>query len=193
MKKFIFALSRFAMMFAVVAMVACGNDPVNTDPEPKPEPEPTPTPTLEFKMEASLVSAGTSTAEIKLTTLNIGQYSYSVDAAGANTSELTPDIIFALGTSYECEDGDNTVVVEGLSPATSYVVTFAGATVEDEFFEQTVKVELTTSNFAEELSVFDVDYMSVSTTHTTKFRQVTYLSGVLLSSLSTTPTFLTRV
>ena len=164
MKKFIFALSRFAMMFAVVAMVACGNDPVNTDPEPKPEPkpEPEPTPELEFKMEASLVSAGTSTAEIKLTTLNIGQYSYSVDAAGANTSELTPDIIFALGTSYECEDGDNTVVVEGLSPATSYVVTFAGATVEDEFFEQTVKVELTTSNFAEELSVFDVDYMSVS-------------------------------
>ena len=75
MKKLFLTLSRIAMMFAVVAMVACSNDgPVNNGPEPTPEPEPEPKPELEFKMEAALVSAGTSTAEIKLTTLNIGQY-----------------------------------------------------------------------------------------------------------------------
>lgn len=164
MKKFIYNLSRFAMMFAVVAMVACNNDPVTNDPEPKPEPkpEPEPTPELEFKMEAELVKAGTSTAELKLTTLNIGQYAYSVDEAGANNQELTPDIIFALGTSYECKDGDNTVVIEGLAPGKSYVVTFAGATVEDEFYEKTAKVELTTGQFTDELTIFDVNYNSFS-------------------------------
>lgn len=163
MKKFIFALSRFAMLVAAIAMIACGeSNGVNDDPTPEPEPEPTPTPELEVKMEASLVKTGTSTAELKLTTLNIGQYAYSVDVAGANTSELTPDIIFAICTNYNCKDGDNTVIVENLAPATSYVVTIAGATIEDEFYEQTVKVELTTSNFAEELTVFDVDYKSVS-------------------------------
>ena len=163
MKKFIFALSRFAMLVAAIAMVACGEDQgVNNDPNPDPKPDPKPTPALEVKMEAEFVSAGTSTAEIKLTTLNIGQYSYSVDVAGSNASELTPDIIFALGTNYECKDGENTVIVEDLAPATSYVITIAGATIEDEFYEQTVKVELTTSNFAEEFSVYDIDYASVS-------------------------------
>lgn len=162
MKKLFLTLSRIAMMFAVVAMVACSNDgPVNNGPEPTPEPEPEPKPELEFKMEAALVSAGTSTAEIKLTTLNIGQYAYSVDVAGSN-KDLAPDMIFALGTAYDCKDGDNTVVVEELTPATTYVVTFAGATVEDEFYEKTVKVEFTTSSFTEELTVFDVDYMSIS-------------------------------
>ena len=120
MKKFIFALSRFAMLVAAIAMIACGeSNGVNDDPTPEPEPEPTPTPELEVKMEASLVKTGTSTAELKLTTLNIGQYAYSVDVAGANTSELTPDIIFAICTNYNCKDGDNTVIVENLAPATS--------------------------------------------------------------------------
>ena len=161
MKKFTFMLSRLVMVFAAIAMVACNNDTTDPNPDPDPTPTPTPTPELEVKMEAVLVSAGTSTAEIKLTTLNIGQYAYSVDVAGSNT-ELTPDIIFALGTSYECKDGENTVVVEDLTPDTSYVVTIAGATVEDEFYENVVKVELTTSTFTDELTIFDVDYMSIS-------------------------------
>ena len=161
MKKFTFILSRLVMVFAAIAMVACNNDTTDPNPNPDPTPPPTPTPELEVKMEAVLVSAGTSTAEIKLTTLNIGQYAYSVDVAGSNT-ELTPDIIFALGTSYECKDGENTVVVEDLNPATSYVVTIAGATVEDEFYENVVKVELTTSTFTDELTIFDIDYMSIS-------------------------------
>lgn len=161
MKKFTFILSRLVMVFAAIAMVACNNDTTDPNQNPDPTPTPTPTPELEVKMEAVLVSAGTSTAEIKLTTLNIGQYAYSVDVAGSNT-ELTPDIIFALGTSYECKDGENTVVVEDLNPATSYVVTIAGATVEDEFYEQVVKVELTTSSFTDELTFFDIDYMSLS-------------------------------
>lgn len=161
MKKFTFMLSRLVMVFAAIAMVACNNDTTDPNPDPDPTPTPTPTPELEVKMEAVLVSAGTSTAEIKLTTLNIGQYAYSVDVAGSNT-ELTPDIIFALGTSYECKDGENTVVVEDLTPDTSYVVTIAGATVEDEFYENVVKVELTTSTFTDELTIFDIDYMSIS-------------------------------
>lgn len=161
MKKLFLTLSRIAMMFAVIAMVACNDAPVNNGPEPTPEPEPEPKPELEFKMEAELIKAGTSTAEIKLTTLNIGQYAYSVDVVGSN-KELVPEMIFALGTAYDCKDGDNTVVVEELKPATSYVVTIAGATVEDEFYEKTVKVEFTTAEFSDEITFFDVDYMSVS-------------------------------
>ena len=161
MKKFNFILSRLAMVFATIAMVACVDPDPLPDPEPDPTPTPTPTPELEVKMEASLISVGTSTAEIKLTTLNIGQYAYSVDEAGA-AQELTPDIIFALGTSYECKDGENTVIVEGLSPAKDYVVSIAGATVEDEFYENIVKVSLKTSEFTDELSFYDIDYMQFS-------------------------------
>lgn len=101
MKKFTFILSRLVMVFAAIAMVACNNDTTDPNPDPDPTPTPTPTPELEVKMEAVLVSAGTSTAEIKLTTLNIGQYAYSVEMLQALTPSLlrTLSLLSAQATS----------------------------------------------------------------------------------------------
>lgn len=150
------------MFFVATTMVACGNsegveDEPNEKPEPKPEPEPEPEP-LTFKFEAELVSASTSSAEVKLTTENIAQYAYVVETADAN---IAPDLIFATGTVGDCKDGENIVTVTSLNPNTDYVVLFAAATVEEEYYENLAKVTLKTGSFTEELTFFDVDYMSV--------------------------------
>ena len=168
MKKFTLIMSRLLTVFAAVALVACGqtneeidNKDPNPDekPDPKPEPEPEPDPELTFKFAAELVKAGSSTAQIKLTTENIAQYAYVVETADTN---LTPDLIFATGTPSPCDDGDNLVDIASLSPDTDYVAIFAGATIEDEFYEDIVKVTFKTEAFTEELTIFDVDYMSFS-------------------------------
>ena len=133
-------MSRLLTVFAAVALVACGqtNEELdNKDPEPEPEPDPE----LTFKFAAELVKAGSSTAQIKLTTENIAQYAYVVETADTN---LTPDLIFATGTPSPCDDGDNLVDITSLSPDTDYVAIFAGATIEDEFYEEIVKVTFKT-------------------------------------------------
>ena len=166
MKKFYWILSRFAMIVSLVAMVACvDNNQTDNGEGDEPEPTPTPTPTLEFKLEAELVKTGTSTAEIKLTTLNMAQYAYVFDAvkdASAAVEAPSADIIFATGLSSSCEDGETTFTVESLSPATTYNVFIAGATVEDDFYEKVAAVTLTTGSFTDELTIFDIDYAQFS-------------------------------
>ena len=161
MKKFLLSLSRAALTFAAIAMVACSPDSgtENNDPTPDPDPNPDPTPELEFKLEASLVTSDATSAQIKLTTKNIAQYAYLTETKDA---DLSADIIFATGTVAECNDGDTYLALKSLNPNTEYTVLIAGATVEEDFYEQIAKVSIKTSGFTEELTFFNVDYMSVS-------------------------------
>lgn len=161
MKKFFYNLSHLAVVVIVMLMAACEPTPSNGVDEPDPEPVvPTPPVTqLDVKFEASLISAGSSSAEIKLVTNDVAKFAYVVETKDAT---LTPDIIFATGVSETCQDGETTVVVSGLSPATNYVVIFAAATVADEFHTETAKVTLTTSSFTEELTIYDVGYNTFS-------------------------------
>ena len=113
MKKFFLTLSHLAVVFAVALMAACEPTPnTGTDePGPEPGPEPTPTPELNVQFTASLVQAGSSSAEIKLVTNDVAKFAYVVETKDAT---LTPDIIFATGISETCKDGETTVVVSGL-------------------------------------------------------------------------------
>ena len=161
MKKFFLTLSHLAVVFAVALMAACEPTPnTGTDePGPEPGPEPTPTPELNVQFEATLVNAGSSSAEIKLTTKDIAKYAYVVETKDAT---LAPEIVFATGIKENCKDGDHTVIVESLSPGTSYVVIFAAATVNDEYHTELAKVSLTTTSFTEELTIYDISYDSFS-------------------------------
>ena len=163
MKKINLILSRLALVFAMAFMVACGGDPIKEDPtptpDPTPEPEPEPTPELVVELSAELISAGSSSAEIKLTTKNLKEYAYIV---GEKDADISADIIFATGTAGTCVDGENIVTIENLEPAKSYVVTFAGATIEDEFADKYAKVNITTEAFVDELTIYNVDYSSFS-------------------------------
>ena len=168
MKKITLILSRLMVILAAVAFIACEGDKNEMDnkdpnpeekPDPKPEPDPTPDPELTFKFAAELVKVGSSTAQIKLTTENIAQYAYVLETADTN---LSPDLIFATGEVSPCDDGDNLVDLKSLSPTTDYVAIFAGATIEDEFYENIVKVTFKTEAFTEELTIYDIDYMSFS-------------------------------
>lgn len=161
MKKFFYILSQLAIVFAVMVMAACQPTPNTGTDEPDPGPD-VPTPPvveLDVKFEASLVSVNSSSAEIKLVTNDVAKFAYVVETKDAT---LTPDIIFATGISETCKDGETTVVVSGLSPATNYVVIFAAATVADEFHTELAKVSLSTSAFTEELTIYDVGYNTFS-------------------------------
>ena len=166
MKKITLILSRLMVILAAVAFIACvgdKNEVDNTDPNPEEKPDPTPDekpdPELTFKFEAEFVKAGSSTAQIKLTTENIAQYAYVVETSDTN---LIPDLIFATGEVAPCEDGQNLVDLTALSPNTDYVAIFAAATIEDEFLSDVVKVTFKTEAFTEELTIYDIDYMSFS-------------------------------
>ena len=163
MKKINLILSRLAIVLAMAFMVACGGDPIKEDPTPTPDPEPDPTPDptpeLVVELSAELISAGSSSAQIKLTTKNLKEYAYLV---GEKDADIAADIIFATGIAGACVDGENVVTVENLEPAKSYVVTFAGATIEDEFADVYAKVNVTTEAFVDELTIFNVGYNSLS-------------------------------
>ncbi|MBR0336563.1 MAG: hypothetical protein IIX34_06865 [Alistipes sp.] len=166
MKKITLIISRLMVVLAAVAFIACEGEKSeidNTDPNPEekpdPKPEPEPDPELTFKFAAEFVEAGSSSATVKITTENIAQYAYSVETSDTT---LTPELIFAKGEPTPCVDGEEIVEIKSLSPNTDYVVLFAGATVQDEYYEQVVKVTFKTASFTEELTIYDIDYMSFS-------------------------------
>ncbi len=166
MKKFTLILSRLMVLLAAVAFVACGqtneeidNKDPNPDEKPDPKPEPEPDPELTYKFAVEFVKATSSTATVKITTENIAQYAY---VAETSDTTLTPELIFAMGEPTPCMDGEEVVELTSLSPDTDYVVLFAGATIKDEYYEEVVKVTFKTEAFTEELTIYDVDYMSFS-------------------------------
>lgn len=107
--------------------------------------------------EVELVKAGTSTADVKLTTSKITKYAYQAyTAADAPQTEPTATVMFATGTTGECADGETELTVKSLQPNTEYVVYFAAQTNKEEFFGSIVKIELTTEDFTSDVTVFDV-------------------------------------
>ncbi len=162
MKKFLYNLLHCSVVLLAVAMVACEDAPIDKEEEgDKPgieEPTPTPEPVV-GEMSAELVKVSTSKATVKLTTKNIASYAYLVETKDAN---FAADIVFATGTTATCKDGENTLELANLKPETNYYVVIAGATTAEEYHSEVVKLPFTTEGFTEELTFFDVDYMSVS-------------------------------
>lgn len=159
MKKFLYILLHCAVIFAVGAMVACEDAPVNNEEKPNDKPEPEPTPEVVAELSAEISKVSTSSATAKVTTKNLASVAYLLETKDA---DFAADIVYATGTTVECKDGVNTLSLQSLKPNTNYVLVIAGATVAEEFYEDVVKVNFTTEGFTEELTFFDIDYMSVS-------------------------------
>lgn len=106
--------------------------------------------------EVELQKAGTSTAEVKLTTSKITKYAYlTYPSAEAPEAAPTATILFATGISDDVADGENVITVRALQPNTPYVVYFAAQTVKEEYFETVAKIELTTEDFTDAVTVYD--------------------------------------
>lgn len=106
--------------------------------------------------EVELQKAGTSTAEVKLTTSKITKYAYlAYPSAEAPEAAPTATILFATGISDDVADGENVITVRALQPNTPYVVYFAAQTVKEEYFETVAKIELTTEDFTDAVTVYD--------------------------------------
>ena len=159
MKKFLYNLLHCAVIFAVGAMVACEDAPINNEDNPNDKPEPEPTPEVVAELSAEISKVSTSSATVKVTTKGLASIAYLLETKDA---DFAADIIYATGTTVECKDGANTLNLQSLKPDTNYVLVIAGATVAEEFHEEVVKVNFTTEGFTEELTFFDIDYMSVS-------------------------------
>ncbi len=108
-----------------------------------------------------------NSVKIKVTTANISRFGYKVFPAKEATAEgfvaPSPAIIFAEGTLLsDIAMGDTEVTINRLSVNTEYVVYIAGELAETEdFYEEVLKVEgIKTTNFDEDIRVYDIDYNS---------------------------------
>lgn len=133
------------VMTMAYLMAGCKDDPA-TPPE------------IESSLSAKLKDVTSTTAEITLSTVKITEAAYLALKKG----ETAPDaaVIFAKGTrKISCTDGENTVTVRDLEPLTDYIVYFAGIiTGSEAYCKDIAAVEVTTGDFEDEISVYDVDY-----------------------------------
>ena len=116
----------------------------------------------EYTMSVTWIEGSTSStsAQLKLTTKGIVEYAWVALDKNASTANQSADLLFAKGTVCDCVDGENIVDVTGLTPDKTYNVLIAGSTIDDDFYGEVLKIEVSTSRFSEELTIFDIDYMS---------------------------------
>ena len=153
-------LLHFPNVLLLVMMTACLMAGCKKDPTTTPEEEGGKTePSVEATLSAELNNATATTAEITLTTKGISEAAYLVAAK----EDTAPDaaVVFAMGTrEIACTDGENTVTVRNLDPLTDYVIYLAGITNTEEYCKDIAAVEVSTSDFEEELAIYNVDYDS---------------------------------
>ncbi len=114
---------------------------------------------IPVSMAATLVESATTTQSltIELDVVKIKKYAYvAVKAAEASTETPDAAVVFADGTAVDCSTGKYTIKLEELSPNTEYVVYIAGQeATTDELFADVLTVNGATSDFTEELTIFD--------------------------------------
>lgn len=102
---------------------------------------------------------GASGAELVVTTDNISRFAYVMKKYEEGAAAPKIPVIFATGTVVKSVIGDNVVELEGLSPKTEYAVYIAGEIAgKEEFFENVCTVRFTTSDFTEQIRVYDINY-----------------------------------
>lgn len=145
MRKFLRFLN--VAVLAVTAgylMTGCEKDSTSNEEQPE-----------VASLTAELVSASSTSADIKLTTTKIVEVAYVVAAENETAPEAA--VVFATGTrGVECTDGENVVTVRNLSPLTDYVIYLAGITDEEAYYDDVAAVSVSTTDFAEDIAVYDV-------------------------------------
>ncbi len=115
-------------------------------------------------MTAAVVESATTaqTLSFEVTTVKIKAFAYTaVKAEEAPEKAPNADVVFADGQMVECSDGTHSFSLEELSPNTAYVVYVAGLLSEadedgnNQPYDEVLKVEATTGDFTEELTIFD--------------------------------------
>lgn len=153
MKRFLHFLNvSLLVVMAAYLTAGCKKDTTTT-----PEEEGGGDPVVEASLSAELKTSTATTAEITLTTTKIAEAAYIV----ASKEDATPDaaVVFAMGTrEIACTDGENTVTIRNLDPLTDYVIYLAGITDTEEYCEDIAAVEVSTSDFEDEIAIYNVDY-----------------------------------
>ena len=116
-------------------------------PEPKPEPEEP----VEPSVEVAVSAAEMLSAEFTLKTEALVEYAYIFSQLNDLTTE--PLMIFKDGVVGELKDGENKVVISGLEAATTYTVYFAFKVSADEFYEDVVTAQVTTTDYQDVFTV----------------------------------------
>ena len=113
----------------------------------------------ETKVKSSVaisnVTAEISSAEIFLNSTKITEYAYLVAPAGEQLSE-DPVVIFKDGVTGQLTDGENTIVISGgLEGNSEYTAVIAFKLSADEFYPEVVKVDFTTTDYVETVTLLD--------------------------------------
>ena len=116
----------------------------------------------ETKVKSSVaisnVTAEISSAEVFLNSTKITEYAYLVAPAGEQLSE-DPVVIFKDGVTGQLTDGENTIVISGgLEGNSEYTAVIAFKLSADEFYPEVVKVDFTTTDYVETVTLLDSYY-----------------------------------
>ena len=125
---------------------------------------------IQSEMSAKLISGSEeySKAELQVTTSNIAMVAYAHATDDKELSKMSAKDIFALakekGNTFKVKDGKNTINITGLEADATSTIYVVGVKIDNFYHEDAVKVKVTTNGFdeSEELTVFDVDYRSIS-------------------------------
>lgn len=116
----------------------------------------------ETKVKSSVaisnVTAEISSAEVFLNSTKITEYAYLVAPAGEQLSE-DPVVIFKDGVTGQLTDGENTIVISGgLEGNSEYTAVIAFKLSADEFYPEVMKVDFTTTDYVETVTLLDSYY-----------------------------------
>ena len=125
---------------------------------------------IQSEMSAKLINGSEeySKADIQVTTSNIAMVAYTHAVDEKEISSLSAKEIFdqakEKGRTVKVKDGKNTIHITGLEADATSTVYLVGVKIDNFYHEDFVKVKVTTNGFdeKEELTVFDVDYRSIS-------------------------------
>ena len=132
------------LLISVGTIASCSDDP-NTEEKPL---------VVSFNVELKSVSA--ASAEVTVLSEGITRVAWIVGTQKINDS----NVIFATGRSEEITSNEQVLTIGGLQPESSYVVSFAAETVKEKIYNEVLSVELTTTDFSDEYTLFDIDYRS---------------------------------
>ena len=99
-------------------------------------------------------------AELTLNTSCLTEYAYRYFSANETVVE-DPAVIFATGTTGTLVDGNNTVLISGFEGQTEYTVVFAFKKDAENFYENNLIVNLTTTDYVEAFTAVETKYDGV--------------------------------
>ena len=127
------------MLLCGGAITSCSDDDESTPPPVD-------------KLEVALVKADAVTASFKITSTNITECAYMVQAA-AEAFEPNKDVIFAKGIHVVTDKETTDFEVSNLEPTTAYKLYLVGKTAQDQYYASILSADFTTTNFTETITV----------------------------------------